>query len=336
MHFEDVGPWRHAHQYVADQPGTGERRTRWVVAITVAMMAGEVVAGVMFGSMALLADGWHMGTHAAALGVAVFAYVYARRHAADPRYSFGTGKVGALGGFASAVGLAVVALLVLVESAARLATPVSIRFDEAIAVAVLGLAVNLVCAWLLREHEEGHEHGQAHGHEDGHGHEGPHAGDPAHAHRDHNLRAAYLHVLADAMTSVFAIAALTAGKFLGWTFMDPVMGIVGAVVIARWSLGLLRDTSAVLLDAEVSAGRRDAVRAALELDGDRVADLHLWRVGPRHFAAIASLVSASPRAPEHYRSRLAGFDDLSHVTIEVHPCDRLPLQAAGRAHVYPI
>ena len=300
----------HSHTFESDRPVAGERRTRWVVAITLAMMVAEIVAGTVFRSMALLADGWHMGTHAAALGVAAFAYAYARRHAADPRYSFGTGKVGALGGFASAVGLAVVAVVVLGESASRLATPVPIRFDEAIAVAFVGLAVNLGCAWLLRG-DEGADHGHGHGH--GHA---PHGAGDAH-HHDHNLRAAYLHVLADALTSVFAIVALAAGKLLGWTFMDPVMGIVGAVVIARWSVALIRDTSAVLLDAEMAPARREAIRAAVEAPGDRVADLHVWRVGRRHYAAIVSVVSVAPRTPEQVVERLRAFPDLAHVTVEV-------------------
>jgi cation diffusion facilitator family transporter len=284
--------------------------------------------------MALLADGWHMGTHAAALGIAAFAYAYARRHAADPRYSFGTGKVGALGGFASAVGLAVVALLVLGESVSRLATPVAIRFDEAIAVAVVGLAVNLGCAWLLRGDDgHGHDHapggqvpgppsprgagpgrGHGHGHDHAQGDDGGHGG--AH-HHDHNLRAAYLHVLADALTSVFAIVALATGKLLGWTWMDPVMGIVGAVVIARWSVALVRDTSAVLLDAELGPERREAIRAALEAPGDRVTDLHVWRVGRRHYAAIVSVTTDGPRTPEQVAERLRAFPDLAHVTVEV-------------------
>jgi cation diffusion facilitator family transporter len=319
MHLDDLAPWRHSHTFETDVPARGERRTRWVVAITVAMMVVEIVAGTVFGSMALLADGWHMGTHAAALSVAVFAYVYARRHAADPRYSFGTGKVGALGGFASAVGLAVVALLVLTESATRLARPVAIRFDEAIGVAVVGLAVNLICAWLLREHDHAHGHVAAH---EGQADDGDHRRDH---HRDHNLRAAYLHVLADALTSVFAIVALLTGKVLGWTWMDPVMGIVGALVIARWSAGLLRDTSAVLLDAEVASARRDAIRSAIEGGrDDRVSDLHVWRVGPRHLAAIVSVVASEPRPPSEYKGRLHGFPDLAHVTVEVHPCAGMP------------
>jgi cation diffusion facilitator family transporter len=324
MHLENLGPWKHRHDY-AGEARQGETRTRWVVGITLAMMVGEIVAGTVYGSMALLADGWHMGTHAAALAVAVFAYVFARKHAGDPRYTFGTGKVGALGGFASAVGLAVVALLVLGESATRLASPVAIRFDDAIFVAVLGLAVNLFCAFLLRDdHDHHHQHEHEHGHEHGHDeeHDPDHAHDPGEAvraeHHDHNLRAAYLHVLADALTSVLAIVALLAGRSLGWTWMDPVMGIVGSLVIARWSWGLLRDTSAVLLDGEVDAHRREEIsRAIEEHDGNRVSDLHVWRIGPRQFAVILSVVTPSPRDPGHYRAMLAAFPDLAHVTVEV-------------------
>jgi cation diffusion facilitator family transporter len=320
MHVESVERWQHDHAFVGQEPARAERRTRWVVGLTLGMMVAEIAAGMVFRSMALLADGWHMGTHAAALAVAAFAYAYARKHAADPRYTFGTGKVGALGGFASAVGLAVIALLVLTESAVRLAAPVAIRFDEAIVVACVGLAVNLFCAFLLRDEEHGHDHGHGdHDHGDHvHGDDGAHAHA---AHRDHNLRAAYLHVLADAMTSVFAIVALLAGKTLGWSFMDPVMGIVGSIVIARWSYGLLRDTSAVLLDAEVSAGRREELREAIEQGGDRIADLHVWRVGPRHLGAIVSVVTDDPRPPAAYKHRLARFADLAHVTVEVHRCD---------------
>lgn len=329
MHTEHLERWQHSHAFGTEAEARGERRTRFVVAITLVMMVAEIAAGLAFGSMALLADGWHMGTHAAALGVAAFAYAYARRHARDPRYSFGTGKVGALGGFASAVGLAVVALLVFGESAVRLTHPVGIRFDEAIGVAVIGLLVNLGSALLLRDHDHGHDHGHEHApeHDDDHDHDGGHDLGHVHAeahahHRDHNLRAAYLHVLADALTSILAIAALLAGKVLGWTWMDPMMGIVGSLVIARWSVGLLRDTGAVLLDAEVSPARQEAIRAALEAEADdRVADLHVWRVGPRHLAVIASVVSGAPRAPGRYKDALGRFPDLVHVTVEVHRCE---------------
>jgi cation diffusion facilitator family transporter len=305
MHRRELQHWQHHHSFGNQVQTRGERRTRWVVGLTLAMMTAEIAAGMVFGSMALLADGWHMGTHAAALGLAGFAYAYARRHADDPRYSFGTGKVGALAGFASATGLAVVALLIFAESTQRLASPVAIRFDEAIAVACLGLAINVICALLLRE--DHHDHDRAFVSE--------------HPHHDHNLRGAYLHVLADALTSVLAIAALTAGKLLGWTWMDPIVGLVGSLVIARWSYGLLRDTSRVLLDAELPAERLAAIREAIESDADtRVADLHVWRVGPRHLAAVVSLVAHRPCDPDHYKRRLAGHPDLVHVTVEVHRC----------------
>jgi cation diffusion facilitator family transporter len=308
MHFESLERWQHHHSFGTNVKTRGEVRTGWVIGLTAVMMVVEIVAGLVFGSMALLADGWHMGTHAAALAVTAFAYVYARRHTSDRRYSFGTGKVGTLGGFASAVGLAVVALLVFGESAQRLAAPVAIRFNEAIGVAVVGLVVNLLCAFLLRDE---HDHHSASSHDDHHGHH----------HHDHNLRAAYLHVLADALTSLLAIAALTTGKYLGWTWMDPIMGLVGSIVIARWSLGLLRDTSRVLLDAEVGEGRRAAIAKAIESDADnRVTDLHIWRVGPRHLAAIIVLVTHRPQSPDHYKRLLAHHDDLVHLTIEVHGC----------------
>lgn len=324
MHAENMAQWRHDHTFGTDEEQRGESRTRWVIALTALMMTVEIAAGMKFGSMALLADGWHMGTHAAALGVAVFAYVYARRNANNRDYSFGTGKVGALGGFASAVGLAVVALMVLGESVTRLAAPVAIRFDEAIFVAVVGLVVNLVSAWMLQDDHahHGHEH---HQHDDDAHHDHDRG-----EHRDHNLRGAYLHVLADALTSVLAIVALIAGRQLGWVWMDPMMGIVGSVVIARWSYGLLHDTGGVLLDAEISSGRQQQVRDTIEADGDnRVSDLHLWRVGPRHLAAIVSVVTHSPRPPGHYKALLQHYEDLAHVTVEVQPCDGPPCAGAS-------
>ena len=291
------------HGYGLDRTLSGEWRTRQVVILTLVMMVIEVVAGVYVGSMALLADGWHMGTHAAALGITLFAYVYARRHCHNPQYTFGTGKVSALGGFASAVTLAMVGLWVIVESVERFAEPVPIRYDEAIVVAAIGLAVNLVSAWLL---------GPEHHH---------HQGDAHHHHHDHNLRAAYLHVLADAVTSVLAIVALVAGKTWGWAWMDPAMGIVGGLIIAKWSVGLLKPTSRILLDAEVPLESVDAIRAALEADADnQVVDLHVWRVGPKHLAAIATVVTHAPRPPAHYKSLLKPFSELAHVTVEVQSC----------------
>ncbi|MET0342462.1 MAG: CDF family Co(II)/Ni(II) efflux transporter DmeF [Polyangiales bacterium] len=323
MHAHEIEKWQHSHVFGTDERHAGERRTRWVIALTVCMMVGEVVAGLMFKSMALLADGWHMATHAVALAVAAFAYWFMRRRALDRSFSFGTGKVGALGGFGSAVALAVVALLVLAESIARLTAPQAIRYDEAIGVAVLGLVVNLLSVLLLHDgghHHHGHAH-DAHDAHDTHDAHDSHHHEHEHHHHDHNLRGAYLHVLADAFTSVLAIGALLLGKYFGWSFVDALVGILGAVVIARWSLGLLRDTSAVLLDSEVPEARRRAVQAALEADADnKVADLHLWRVGPRHLAAIVSVVTHAPREPGHYKRLLAEFEDLRHVTVEVNHC----------------
>ncbi len=274
-----------------------------MVLLTAFMMVIEIAAGYHYGSMALLADGWHMGTHVAALSISLFAYSYARRHAKNPSFSFGTGKVGSLGGFASAIALAVVALLMGLESTERLLFPQSIRFNEAIVVAVVGLIVNLVSAWML---QDGHSH--AHGHDHDH-------------HHDHNLRAAYLHVIADALTSVLAIVALLCGKVFGWAWMDALMGMVGAIIISKWSLGLIRGTSGVLLDATPDNELSDEIRQAIESDSDnRISDLHLWCVGPNQFAAIISLVTHDPREPEYYKGLLADLDGLSHTTIEVNGC----------------
>jgi cation diffusion facilitator family transporter len=313
MHDHPLERWRHEHDFLGEQHERNERRTRLVIALTLVMMVAEIAAGLFTGSMALLADGWHMATHAGALALSAAAYAYARRHARSSRYVFGTGKVGDLAGFASAVFLAAIAGLIAYESIQHLLARPAIRFDEAIFVAVIGLAVNLASALILGwGHADGHVHAHAHAE---HGHR------QAHAHADHNLRSAYLHVLADALTSVFAIAALLAGKFLGWAWMDPVCGLVGALVILRWSLGLARDAGAVLLDAECDSELARRVRARLEeTSGDRVTDLHVWRVGPGRFAAVASLVSDDAQAPEHYKERLADIACLAHVTVEVNPC----------------
>jgi len=316
MHIHKLDTWRHGHIFFdLEVSRANERRTLLVVLLTAATMVVEITAGWWFNSMALLADGWHMATHAGALGIAVFVYRYQRRHADNPRFTFGAGKVETLGGFTSAVILGVVAILMIWESGERLIEPLTISFDEAMAVAVLGLAVNLISAWILGAgHAHGHQHGHDHDHGHDHGHQHGH-------HHDHNLRAAYLHVLADALTSVLAIVALLCGKMFGWVWMDAAMGIVGALIISRWAYGLLRDSGRVLLDSAVSDDTAEAVRRAIEDDSDnRVVDLHLWRVGPKHLGAIVSLVTHYPRPPEHYKALLAPFRDLAHVTVEVNVC----------------
>lgn len=313
MHGETLERWQRSHDFAGDSR-RAERSTLRVVAITTVMMLIEIVGGVMYGSMALLADGWHMATHVAAFTVTLAAYRYARAHVDDPRFSFGTGKVTTLAGFASAVGLAVVALLMAVESTVRLFQPHAIHFDEALVVATLGLVVNLVCGYLLLQGT--HTHDEPAGTATGHAH------GPAH---DHNLRAALLHVLADALTSVLAIAALLAGKFAGLTWLDPVIGWFGAAVIARWSWSLMRTTGHILLDGTADAGIRAAITAAIEGDADnRVADLHVWEVGGGHYAVEISLVTHQPRAPAHYKALLHHLPRLAHVLVEVNVCPGHP------------
>ncbi|MDH6231022.1 cation diffusion facilitator family transporter [Mesorhizobium soli] len=309
MNSLPIERYTHDHVFLGEHHDRNARRTYMVIALTFAMMVGEIVAGLLFNSMALLADGFHMSTHAGALAITAAAYAYARRHARDDRFAFGTGKFGELAGYTSAIVLAVIAVMIVYESAMRLVEPVPIRFNDAIAVAVLGLGVNLVSAWLL---SGGGDRDHAHHHHDHHAHH------HHHAHDDHNLRSAYLHVLADAMTSVLAIFGLLAGWLYGWIWMDAVVGIIGAFVIASWSWGLLRTSGAVLLDARADDALAARVRRLLERDGDRVADLHLWRLGPGHMGLIVSVVSALPQQPESYKSRLAGLPRLSHVTVEVH------------------
>ncbi|GGC61056.1 CDF family Co(II)/Ni(II) efflux transporter DmeF [Chelatococcus reniformis] len=317
-------PASHDHVFLGDGHARNERSTWFVIALTSAMMVGEVVAGTLFGSMALIADGWHMATHAAAMAIAALAYLYARRNAGNARFTFGTGKMGDLAAFASAIVLALVALVIAWESVQRLRAPVPIDIPQAIAVALLGLAVNLASAWLLRDDRGSHHHGDHHngGHSHGghhHGRDGGHGHDRAHG-GDNNLRAAYFHVLADALTSVLALAALAAAGLWGWLWLDPAIGIVGALVIARWSWGLIRDAGGVLLDyVPADEDLPDEIRQAVEQNGDRIIDLHVWRLGPGHHGAIVSLVSDAPKAPSHYREKLAHIHDLSHLTVEVEP-----------------
>jgi cation diffusion facilitator family transporter len=306
MHEEHPGKWRHEHKYLPVTVQRGERNTRRVIALTATMMVVEIVAGSVFNSMALLADGWHMASHASALSITAFAYFYARRHAENTRYSFGTWKVEVLGGFSSAVVLAVIAILIAWESLGRFSKPLVISFDEAILVACVGLVVNLISAYLLRDRHEATPHGV--GTQGGHKH-------------DHNLRAAYLHVLADALTSLFAIFALLTGKYFGWVWMDPFMGIVGSIIIGRWSFGLLRDTSRVLLDGDAKSTIVKEIRTMLEADSeDVVTDLHVWRIGPSNLAAIVSIATHDPHPPEHYKTVLSGRFDLAHITVEVNRC----------------
>ena len=298
----------HRHAFGQDRVKPGERRTLWVIALTAVMMLVEIAAGLIYGSMALLADGLHMGSHATALAITAFAYVYARRNALNPGYSFGTGKVNALGGFTGAILLAVFALIMALESVKRLFLPVEIAFNQAILVSIVGLVVNGVSVWVLGGGgETTHQHGADHQHDGASG--------------DHNLRSAYLHVMADALTSLLAIFALLGAKYLNAYWMDPAMGIIGSLLVARWSIGLLRLSGGVLLDKQAAPDIQDAVRSALEDDQTRVADLHVWCIGPDIHAVIAVLVSQAPQSPEHYKARLPVTLGLEHISIEVHRDD---------------
>lgn len=308
----------HRHAFLGDDHGDNGRRMSWVVVLTLVMMVIEIVAGYWSGSMALLADGWHMASHAVALGVGAFAYGYARRHVDNTRYSFGTGKVGDLAAFTSSLLLGAIGATMIYESVARLLSPVPVAYGEALIVAVVGLLVNLASAGLLHpggSQNHGHAHEHAHGHDDdAHDHDHDDHGDH---HTDHNMRAAYMHVVADALTSILAIAALLAGRYMGWTWTDPVVGIVGALVIGKWAWGLAHRTAAVLLDASVDARLADRVRRAVEGGDARVTDLHLWRLAPGKHAVIVSLAAAKPLTPAEYKARLAGLPGLVHLTVEV-------------------
>jgi len=304
MHIHTLEKWQHTHDFVIIHE-KGEKRTKQVLVLTLITMILEIIAGFAFGSMALLADGWHMGTHSVAFAITIFAYHYSRKHAKDKGFTFGTGKVSVLGGFASAIALAAVAIFIAIESVNRFINPLTIHFNEAIAVAVLGLTVNLVCAFLLYGHHE-HSDSSKHGH-------------------DHNIRGAYLHVLADALTSILAIFALLAGKFFGWIWLDPLIGIAGALLIARWSYGLLLDTSSILLDKNISLEKTREIIHTIESDSDnRIADIHVWKVGPADYAAIISLVTHYPKNTEYYKNLLSKYDELSHINIEVNHCEDEP------------
>jgi cation diffusion facilitator family transporter len=306
MHTVDISAWKHEHNFSGDT-SSAEKRTRVVVVLTATMMIVEIIAGYFFHSMALTADGWHMGTHVAAFVLAAMAYSFGRRHTNDERFTFGTGKVGVLGGFTSAIVLSIVALVIAGESIHRLFAPQVIHFREAIFIAAAGLAINLTCAFVLKDKPH-HHHGHAE-----HGH---------HPHHDLNLKAAYIHVLADAFTSVGAIVALSAGYFFGWVWLDAVMGLVGTVVILSWAYMLLRDTGSILLDrVPASSDLPVMIREGIEYDGDsKITDLHIWQVGVNKFAAVISVVAHNPKTPAEYRQALKIHEELVHVSVEVQRC----------------
>lgn len=321
--------WQHAHNFNRDNE-QGERNTLYVLILTLVTMIAEIIAGTIYGSMALLADGWHMGTHAAAFLITLFAYYYVRKHKHSNKYAFGPSKVSVLAGFSSAIALLLVALLMLVESAVRIINPEQIHFQEAIFVALIGLTVNVISVFLLKDHHSHDHHHHSHGahhHQDPHAHEGHH--DHSHEehshedHHDHNLRAAYFHVLADALTSILAIVALLMGKYFGLGFLDPVMGIVGAIIISRWAWGLLQQTAPILLDQSIDPVYKTKILNCIEQDPlQRVTDLHIWKVSADHYAAVISIVSKQPHTVQHYKDLLTPFDKLAHLSIEVNNDNR--------------
>lgn len=331
----DLNHWKHDHTFGQDAVQAGESKTRIVIAITVIMMVVEISTGILFGSMALLADGMHMASHALALGISAFAYYYARKHAQDPRFSFGTGKVNALGGYTGAIILGMFAFLMAWESLVRLFNPTEINFNSAILVAVVGLIVNGASVFIL---EDDHHHGHDHGHEHDHHHHEEHEHDHAHGeghhhhkahahhhgHHDHNLRSAYLHVLADALTSVTAIIALLAAKYFGWIWMDPIMGIVGSILVGKWSIGLLKQTSQTLLDHQGSEEQIHSIKHSIEDDGhSRIVDLHIWSIAPNTYSVILSIVSPSPESAKSYQKRLDS-NKFAHITVETHQTGQTP------------
>ena len=325
MHIHNLEQWQHSHDFSVDRD-RAEKNTKIVMLLVAITMVVEIVAGIVFGSMALLADGWHMLTHVAAFAITLFAYRYARDRARDPQYTFGTGKVSALGGFASAIALAVIAFVMAIESVARFFQPQTILFNEAIFVAAIGLGINLISALLLDDRHDSHAH---------HHH---------HHQNDTNLHAAYVHVLADALTSVLAIVALVAGKFAGWIWMDAAMGLVGAAVIAKWSYGLIGQTSAFLLDGAVDRETQLAIATAIEEDADnRIVDLHVWHLSENHLSATISIVTHFPQSPAHYKNLLSKIPSLVHAIVEVNPCHGEPCLAIhseneiklGNANVKP-
>ena len=305
-HTHSIQEFQHGHVFLGPHHGENERRVWIVVALTSIMMVAEIAGGTVFGSLALVADGWHMSTHAAALTISALAYYFARRYARDGRFAFGTGKLGDLASFSSAIILGMIALLIAYEALDHLIHPLVIAYDEAIAIATLGLAVNLASGWLLKD-GHGHDH-----HDHGHVHAG---GD-----HDLNLRAAYVHVLADALVSLFVIGGLLTAKYANWPFMDPIAGLLGTAVIVSWAYGLALQSGAILVDSVPDRALAAEMRKRLEAGGDAISDLHLWRVGPGHYAATVSVLSGDPKPPQVYKDKLAGLPKLSHVTVEVERC----------------
>jgi cation diffusion facilitator family transporter len=285
------------------------KRTWYVLVITVITMIIEVIAGTIYGSMALLADGWHMGTHAAAFCITLFTYSYARKHASSNRFSFGIGKVGVLGGYTSAIALGIVAIIMLAESIHRLLSPIEIQFNQSILVAIIGLIVNIASMFILGHEHHGHDHSDQHSHEHDH-----------HNGHDHNLKAAYFHVLADALTSVLAICALLVGKFLGWYWLDPIMGVVGAVIITKWALGLMRQTSPILLDENIDKEYQLEIINTIDDEHTKVTDIHIWKISADHYSASIALCTTTDANVETFKHSLNKFDKLSHLTIEVNYC----------------
>jgi cation diffusion facilitator family transporter len=328
MHTENLSNWMHDHVFDSGNDAA-ERSTRVVMWITAAMMVVEITAGWWFNSMALLADGWHMSSHAVAIGLSAMAYATARRYAKDPRFAFGTWKVEILGGFASAIFLLGVAAMMLVGSLERIVSPQPIQYREALVIAVLGLVVNIVCALILGKAHH-HGHGHPHDHDHGHSHHGHHHDH----HHDLNLKSAYLHVIADAATSVLAIAALFGGWIFGWSWLDPVMGIVGAVVVAIWAKGLIADTGKVLLDREMDHPVVDEIREVVGTGSDagdtRITDLHVWRVGKKVYSCAMTVVTHDRAlTPDAVRERLSVHEEIVHSTIEIHYCTEMPGMAVG-------
>jgi len=343
MHVDSIEQWEHDHVFGQDQVRSGERRTLIVVVITAAMMVAEILVGIFFGSMALLADGIHMGSHMVGLLIALIAYIYARKYASDESFSFGTGKINSLAGYTSAILLAIFALFMGYESVLRLFHPVKIAFDVSIGVAFIGLLVNGVSMFILGEQGHSHDQGGGHNHAEHEDHDHAHAGehdhddhehkDHDHAHEDqhdhghhtsgsdHNLKAAYLHVFADAMTSVFAILALLAAKYFGWIWADPLMGIVGAIMVARWSIGLVGVAGQVLLDRQIPIAARERITGIVESYKDtRVCDFHVWSIGPGIYSANMAVVTKYPAPPDKYKTLIPSDTGIVHTTVEIHQC----------------